>query len=168
MFIIENWLQSRKDRIRAWEEARDRWVNEDSNGWRNKRDYEVSHPKPVTDLGFIGRLASIIAISLCVVLLFAGFIREQVNKPDVPKKVTTNCGEFNKGDLVKIEAGDYADLTGRLIGGCEKNKDYQVKLDPSQRANLPNDGTNTEQEVGGKVIGVNSSSNLVVLEGVKK
>jgi len=178
MFIIEKFTSDYKERVRAWEEARDRWIDDDPSmygGYRTERDYASKHPRPGTT--FFGVLkASVIIIPALLILAFLIFFivdnsgsSEESKKPETTKVSNgQECQGFKVGDHVRVQYGDYADKVGTIIGGCKSTENYQVKLDDHQTAEIDRDGIEGQTDVSNRTIGVDSTSNLVVIYEPKK
>lgn len=168
MFIIEKFISDYRKSVKDWEEARDEWVNDPkyANRYRDVITYERNHPRPTNWLVVIGRS---IAIGVCVGLLgvlIIGFGKEIVvsdkNQPqDTVVQSDKNCESFNRGDKVRIQYGNYAGNVGTIIGGCEADEAYQVKIDAGSKANMPNDNSPEPIDVSGRTISVDSKKNLV-------
>lgn len=175
MFVIEKFLNDLRAREEAWERACEKWVKGGGEyDYRTKRDYRSNHPRPTDTIKYVVKMCiTAVAVAICLFLLF-GFAREIAeNQRKQPKKEETaqtdkNCQRFNKDDHVRVQYGDYAGVTGRLIGGCEGGQIYQVKLDDNQKAQVPNDGHSEEVEVGGRTIGVDNENNLVQIDDKKE
>lgn len=176
MFILEDYFLNRKDKIKAWEDHRERWLKEDEHGWRDRSQFEREHPYPVADLGFIARWVALIAIVLFIVGTAIALIMNHESKPKEEKKETatvqqaengTKCGhKFKINDHVRIQYGTYVDKIGRIIGGCDGTEEYQVKLDDKQTINgAYNEDTSQyhKEDVSGRIIGVDNDNNLVVI-----
>lgn len=187
MFVLENYINTRKEKINAWLIARDKWVAADSYGYRSERDYERKYPFPVAKWDVIGRVFVICFLVLMLVGTVASTIYHSVQQSHTPQAVAAReahkaeearaesaiqsgdkCGEFKKNDHIRIQYGDYVGLTGSIVGGCRKSENYQIKLDPNQKADVSSDGNSDKVDVGGWTIAVDSSSNLVVVEQPKE
>jgi membrane protein implicated in regulation of membrane protease activity len=171
MFIIENYLETRKRKIEAWENAREKWLNSgDQYEPRYSSEYHVSYP--VVRWDKILGAAIPVAASVLVVAFVGFFIYKQATKPEDPNKKIAesaqtegkNCQAFNKEDHVRVQYGDYKGNNGTIIGGCEANQEYQVKLDANQWASISNDGNSQPVDVSNKVISVDDKQNLVKIE----
>jgi len=167
MFVIDKLKQDLKERQDAWERARDKWVLEGK--YRYHSDYEDRFPKPGHYFRFAFRGLLIGSIISVLILLMVGFINEQkeANKnktTETSEAEEKDCKSFNKDDYVRIQYGDYSDLTGNIVGGCEPRESYQVRLSEGQKAWVRNDGIRDKVDVGDRIIGVNTYKNLVVVE----
>lgn len=168
MFVLEKARADYEARVKAWEAARDKWVA--SGDYRYPRDYEERHPRPGSLAKKIGKG---LFIGLCVAVmvgLIFGFVKEvkisNENKPEEPVASTEgkNCKYFNLDDKVRIQYGDFTGNVGVIIGGCEQNQDYQVKIEENSWANISNDGNSEPVNVGGWTISVNDEDNLAVIK----
>ncbi len=166
MFVIEKLVNDLHTKDEAWLKARDRWVKADD--YRYEREYEERNPRPGSLLKKIGKSLVIGLLIGIMTTLFIGFIKEvkisNDNKPEVAQTEGKNCQNFNKNDHVRIQYGDFVGNNGVIIGGCESNEAYQVKIDDGSKASVGNDGMEGPVDVGGRVIGVNDSKNLIVVE----
>jgi hypothetical protein len=172
MFVIEKLLNDHRAAVERWEIAREKWKGE--HDYYSNSDYEERYPRPLNWVKVIARSTVIgVAVGLFMVV-FIGFLKEiKVEQQNKPKEETAqaegkNCKYFNKNDYVRIQYGDYANINGRIIGGCEEHNDYQVKLDENSWANLPSDGNESAVDVGGRTISVDSYKNLAVVEDKKE
>jgi len=174
MFIIDNYFTERKEKIRGWEQARDRYLaqDRDENGYRiyhrDKDSYAAEHPYPVADFGFIARIVGLAVATIVIVgAVTLAIMHHKPSQPPKPAEKTAQtekCGDFKLHDHVIIQYGNYATNQGTIIGGCDSDHDYQVKLDTGQKAEVPYDGESEPVDVSNKIIGVDSSSNLVVIK----
>lgn len=174
MFIISNFLNNRKDKLATWRAARNKFENSEEYEFHWQLDrWDQKHPKPVKQWAdvkwtIMGGALIFLAISGIVGLGFTVSDNQskkpktsQAAKKETPSK---NCRDFNKGDYVRIQYGNYVNTNGTIIGGCDYDNDYQVKIDEGTKTDLPQDGTYEPVDVGGRTIGVDSKSNLVIIE----
>lgn len=173
MFVVQKFFNDFRDKDEAWERARDKWIAEgersDGYNYRSEGEYERKHPRPSVKLKTRIRAFFVVLAALALLGLMGLFIHDQVTKPKPPEVAQSkNCQAFNKDDHVRIQYGDYASTTGRIIGGCEGSQPYQVKLDPDQKASVPGDGLAEQVDVSNRTIGVDSQNNLVVIEDKKE
>lgn len=182
MFVIENFLESRRKSIRAWEVAREK-VNERSDYASQVHSWENSNPKPKS-IGYILKTAWTVFLILAVLATIAFKVNIAINDYNSPEAVAAreetarqkeeqkkaeeasivaeggevkDCRKFNKGDFVIVQYGSYKDKTGTVIGGCNEDEAYQVKLTENQTIISQGD----EITVGGNTLGVDSGDNLV-------
>ena len=175
MFVIQKYLHDRKKKIEAWEESRDRWINE-GNGWRSENDYKEKHPRPGVVSEALIKIIPIVAVVALVIFLLVNLIIDKVQASNSVQTKTVSslikdgdrCGEFRKGDKVVVQYGDYAETVGTIIGGCRSDEDYQVKLDDKQLAYIRGDGEEGKADVSNKLITVDSNRNLVVIDHAEK
>lgn len=183
MFVIERLVRDRQDKIDAWEKKRKKIVDEaDYNS--EVRDWEERNPKPYSIVKF-ARALGISFLVLVLAFTLSMYIREAIVSYNSPQSRAArvekakqkasaeaeaakhqshnNCRKFNKNDHIRIQYGDYASLFGVVVGGCNDNESYQIKLDKDQKADLP-DGNNEKVDVGSKTIAVGSDDNLVKVE----
>lgn len=176
MFVIEKAINDYRDRVDRWERARDKWIADDPSeyGYRSERDYESKHPRPGSRVRAIGGvimpvfLVMMVAGTIATVVVSNSREAKKNPKPEAAKVEGKNCRDFNMNDHVRVQYGDYENTTGIIVGGCEGTQSYQVKFDGNQKKNVPNDGESGDVDVGGRIIGVDSSDNLVVIEEPKK
>lgn len=173
MFIFEKLVNDFNAKQEAWERACEKWVEEGKTSggynYRSRREYENDHPRPIDKLKLLWKGFVIVLCSAVLAFLMIGFIKEIAeNQKNKPKEETVqtdkNCQAFNKDDHVRIQYGDYKGNNGTIVGGCEKDQAYQVKLDDKQYANISNDGNNEPVEVSNNLISVNDKDNLVKIE----
>lgn len=161
-------LQSQED---AWERASDKW--KDEHEYYSHSDYEDSHPRPTRKYKLAFRSLVILLCVALAVFLAVGFAKEvaekQKNKPKEAPAVVEgkNCQNFNKNDKVRIQYGDHVGNVGTIIGGCEANEQYQVKIDEGSKANV-SDNNPEAVDVGGWTISVDDQDNLVVIDDKKE
>lgn len=185
MFIIQSYFNNRRQKLQDWEAAREKMRN---NGevYYSEREIERRYPYPVVNWKKVS-YALYIVIMIMAVVSFVLFMsisamkendkKPQPNKPtknsvqvqikDKPKpRINENpptngsCNGFNLNDHIRIQYGDYADKTGKIVGGCKEGEDYQVKLDDKQSIVSYSE----KVDVGGKIIAVDTNKNLVVIK----
>ncbi len=171
MFIIEKAVSDYNSKVEQWNRGLEKYLNEDTNGYRSERDYTRNHPRPVNYFAVVGRAVAIGVCIALVAILIVGFAKEiaenNKNKPKetpaVVEKSDKNCRDFNKGDKVRIQYGDHVGNVGTVIGGCGENEKYQVKIDDGSKADV-SDSNPEPVDVGGWTISVDSKDNLVKIE----
>ncbi len=169
MFVIENYFDTRRAKIVAWETARQEFA--DKADYSSQIDaWERSHPNPVVNWKRVFGIAIPVLIGAVVFAAFVMMIVDQSSKPKKPEDpkapaIVHNCQDFNKDDYVRIQVGDYAGATGTVVGGCSPNQSYQVRLE-NQKVELYEDSKTQLVEVGGRVIPV-GTDNLVGIDKPK-
>lgn len=164
MFILENYLSNRKQKIANWETAKAKWLNQ--VGYRYESQWNREHPYPTIKLGeYIPYVGAVILASIFVFFVINVIISSaETDKKEMnATKEGMTCRMFNKNDHVNIQNGDYENTKGTIVGGCNNGEDYQVKIDDNQKVDLPADGLDAV-DVGGKIIPIDSYKHIVVIE----
>lgn len=183
MFVIERIIRDRQDKIDAWSKKREKIV-EAADYHSEVRDWEQRNPKPYS-FAKIARVLGISFLVLALVFILSMYIREAIVSYNSPQSQASraekakqkalqeaeaakhqshnNCRKFNKNDHIRIQYGDYSGVFGTVVGGCNNNESYQIKIDNGQKADLP-DGNDEKVDVSGKTIAVDSDDNLVKVE----
>lgn len=167
MFILEKLINDHRSKIARWEYDREKWVN--AGSYRYYSEYKRNHPHP-NDIFKKTFQAIWVIIGFALLALFitgvvdSSIETEKKNRIEENKVVAgKNCKAFNNNDHVKINSGDYSGAIGTIIGGCEKDKPYQVKLDKGVKADIPNDGQDAI-DVSGKIVEVSSKKDLILVQ----
>lgn len=174
IFVLESYLKSRRDKIEAWEEARDNWVNEDKDKYyyRNNQDWAKKHPYPV----FRWNKFVEIALPVLLVLFLAGGVTaltlHHTSTPSNTKHTTQTTQKktsFKVGDKVQVVYGDYEDSTGVIVR--INGNDAIIKLTNSTLTTKMCNASSSCESGGGKddgqLLDVSSLSNLVAYKDVK-
>lgn len=189
MFVIENYLKSQKTKLAEWEEARAK-VEAEADYNETVYRWEKRNPKPKSAKNIIAtawRATVVLGVIAFIAFMIIGFVREYNSPENVAKRAESaqqkeaeeraaaearandpnakDCKSFNKGDYVRVQRGTYEGVEGNIIGGCEKDVDYQIQIVVGT-ANFSNDGQG-EVDVSGNTIGVDAASNLTVVERVE-
>lgn len=159
IFVLERLFEKRRQAQAKWRrDARD-WVNGANESYSYSRydisDYRRNYPYPGIDWGFSLRIAGIVLGGLVVVFLIVWACIGGAQHDKEIREATrdgANCRMFNKGDYVKMTDGSYEGATGRIIGGCDKDHDYQIELSGNQKIDVSGDGSSELVDVGGKII----------------
>lgn len=131
MFVLESYLKKRRDAISAWEEDCKEWTRD--SPYRNKLDYQHSHPYPVVNWGYVFThvalpIFGILAVSLTVVVM-------AVNYKPVPQKshkATSDCSTVvKKGDTIGVSYGSFAGSKGTVIRQNQKNCSVDITITDS-------------------------------------
>jgi hypothetical protein len=157
MFVIEKFKSDFDSRQEAWEKARDKYVGE--NEYVSERDYADRYTSPRKKVKNTVNLITLVLVIVVGAGLMIGFAQQvnekNKNKPQEevavevkPEDSVKNCKKFNLNDFVVVQYGYYQNQSGTIVGGCEKEEQYQVKLSESK---------------GDAVLSVNSGDNLVVV-----
>ena len=163
MFILENYLAKQRQKIQEWEAAKKEWLAKD---YHYLSDWDRHHPRPGINIkSWLQYLAVAIPVILFLIFVFSliACSAEQHNKDIHAVKEGMSCRMFNKQDYVNIQSGDYENLRGHIVGGCNDGEAYQVKLDDNQKADVQGDGLDAV-EVGGKIISIEIYKDLVVVD----
>lgn len=177
-FLFEQLWLKYVSAQKAWKKKGEDWVNEaydskgnhkDGYGFRYFSDWQRRNPSPKERISTIVRLFLGIVGGLIVAGFFIAVINNSIaedNKQREKAYAGHSCKAHELGDRVKIEYGEWAGVTGEIVGGCGHEEDYQVKLD-AQKFDVPNDSKDPV-DVGGRVIGVDTYKNLTNIEKDKK
>lgn len=182
MFIIEKLLQDYRNKVDAWQKARDEWVKGGNEyGYRNNREYEDSHPRPTNWVRIVWKVLMIKVCIALAVFLMIGFIKEVNNRPhDTKKKESAKvvtykngdkCGNFYVGDIATIKYGDYEGAEVKIIGGCSNDEDYKVVATKDQLIHGAGSATEDETDthiMPGAKFSVNTAKNLIMTGHVKE
>lgn len=159
MFVLERLFEKRRQAQAQWHRDANKWVNnmnKESNWSRyEKSDYANKVPYPGVNWVFALQVTGIIlGAALVLGLIVMAFIGGAKHDKELREatKPGMNCRMFNKGDYIKMTGGNYEGATGRVIGGCDKDHDYQVELSKYQKIDVGGDGTSELVDVSGKII----------------
>ena len=187
MFVIENFLESRKQAIQKWEVASQK-VSYEADYSSEIDRWEERNPRPKSVRHYLTNALIVLVAGLIVfglVMMVQNNIesynspeavaarQEAAEKKEEQKKAeaeavangeVNNCKKFNTEDYVRVQYGDFAEAEGVIIGGCEENEHYQVKLAEGAQGRVEGDGVGGRVDVSGRTISVDSPDNLVVVE----
>lgn len=167
MFLIENFLKERKRKIAKWESDCQKWVDEGEH--RSASNYKYWHPYPVkTYENWWENIGYSFLVGVVVFMIY-GLVQSGIAEADHIANATEkgkNCRMFNREDTIRIATGEYKDTQGKIVGGCNKGDDYQIKLADGSFADLNGD-TEGRVAVGTRVVAVGSYKDLVVIEEPK-
>jgi hypothetical protein len=122
IFIVEHYLKTRSAKIKAWEKARDQWINEKDQYYRSEKDWERRRPYPV--MKFNGKKVLTWAITACVVHVAVFGVLWFIQNDSTSNKNSSQVDKkYNPkvGDTVKVAYGDFKDSTGELVKVGEGN-----------------------------------------------
>jgi hypothetical protein len=164
MFVVQNMLNELDDKKRKWQQDCDKWISEGGEySYRTVREYERKHPRPDHILRImIASLPCFVVVCLVSIFLLSIVFKaeEEYNHIANATRDGSNCRMFDLNDHVKINAGEYFNTQGTIIGGCNKGEEYQIKLDDGSKANIRNDDKDAV-DVSGRIIGIRSYKDLV-------
>lgn len=165
MFLVEKYLTDRKRKIAEYERAKEIWLQNRSYAYAD--DYERNHKYPVIKVSTAMQgLGIFMGVSILCVFFFslaAGVSAENDRLGNAVKEGAT-CRMFNLNDHVLVKSGDYKDLSGVIIGGCEKGQKYEIKIDAGQKKDMDWDNIEEAVDVGGKNTSIWSYEDLIVIK----
>ncbi len=169
-FFFEQIIDWFKTKESDYERSVERWIRAgDSDGYnyRTRRDYEHRYGEgPTAKLKAITKIVFTVILGLVGAAFFIFIINNSIVTEEQKTKEAYaghGCKAHDMGDRVKVQYGDWADATGVIVGGCEHDEDYQIKLD-KQMYNVANDGNDDPVLVEGRVLSVDTYRNLIKIE----
>lgn len=163
MFILDLLKRRHSEKIAEWQREKDEFFRDHCYYYG---DYDRDNPHPTVQIlrtfQIIMVAIGIIGLTTCLFLAIKSGIDHDIEIGNATKEGAT-CRMFNLNDHVIVKSGDYENLTGIIIGGCEKGQKYEVKIDSNQKANIDNDGEGII-DVGGRNASVWSYEDLVIIK----
>lgn len=171
MFVIEKLLDDHRTKVKAWEEARDTWVN--GSSYRYRREYEDAHPRPGTwvknSLQAVGIFLVIVGVVGVILSLCIGAKNDHKNHPS--KKPATSSVQkkdvtYKVGDKVQVVFGDYKDSVGVIVKLDDDDAIIKLTNSTFTHAMADADDRNGGQD-NGSLLSINSLGNLVPYKETK-
>ena len=166
MFVIERLLKTAKPKVddNMYSVKQCKSNNDDYYSLKNRMQRKIVNSfDPSGFFAFI----FLIVIFYLIFSFFTGMAENDKKEKNMTRAGMT-CRMFNKGDHVAIQYGDYENLRGILVGGCNDGENYQVKLDEKQgiEDGYKDDNSRDKKikDVSNFNISVDSYKNLVVIE----
>ena len=174
MFIIENYFDTRRHKIEAWESDKEKWLSGGNEyNYRHSDTWNCDHPYPVIRWNKVAKTIILILIFKIVLICGIMWIYQENQKPDPPKqpeqsvvyKNGDECGKHRVGDIGYINYGDYEGAEVKIIGGCKNSQPYEVQVTKDQTLfgeGSSNAKYNDKNIKSGLVFKVDSSDNLMI------
>lgn len=124
IFVVEQYFNTRKAKIVAWEKARDKWLADKNTGgeyagYYTKRDYENKYPYPVIRWDRVGRVViPSIGVTIFIAASLLLIIQPGTRNPEPKPKTSTSQEKktnYKVGDTVQVVYGGYKDSVGSIV-----------------------------------------------------
>lgn len=166
LFLYEIYQKNRRSKIRKWEKARDKYLSEDSHGYRDVRHYEQQFPYPVFKWKpFLSKalpIALAAHVVVAVLLFIANHEPSKTQAKDETTKTEQSAPKAHKvGDKVQVVYGTFKDSVGEVMK-VQENGGAIIKLTNSTYTKAMAEAENSQYgQDNGSLLDVNDEDNLV-------